>query len=318
MKKNKKNKKNNSDLEEPPRKIKNKSKNDIKAIKLNSSEVKVQLKISKKSINFKDSSRNNISVLNSNITQSNISNNHNKERKLNKKQDKKFIYYSDYEFNGLSYDEALKIDKRTYFQYYFSVIRMRYLLVFTFFASNDYNSRMIKICLFLFIFSLYFTINCLFFRDSTMHKIFVDKGNFNFIYQIPQIIYSSLISSVINSIVSYLSLSDKSIIELKKSGFITENKVRNLIKCLKIKFILFFIIEYFLLLLFWYYLSCFCAVYKNTQIHLLKDTLISFGMSLVYPLVIYLLPGLFRIPALRGKRANRQCLYKISKIFQFI
>jgi len=151
-----------------------------------------------------------------------------------------------------------------------------------------------------------------------LHKILIDKGSFNFIYQIPQILYSSIISGVINSIITFLSLSEKSIIELKKNSFITENKVKDLIKCLKIKFILFFIIDYSLLLLFWYYLSCFCAVYKNTQVHLIKDTLICFGLSLIYPLLLYLLPGVFRIMSLRAKNANRECLYKLSKILQLI
>ena len=106
----------------------------------------------------------------------------------------------------------MKVDKRSYPQYYFSVLRMKYLILFTFCSSKGYNSRVIKISLFLFNFSLYFTINSLFFNDSTITKIFTDKGNFNFIYQIPQIIYSSIISSIINSIVTYLSLSERSII----------------------------------------------------------------------------------------------------------
>jgi len=316
----KKNKKNNRDIKEPPNKNNGGNNNGSKSIKLNSSEIKVQLNISKKSINFKDSSRNNISFLNSDITQSSISKAHRKKIKLNylKKKYQKFIFYSDYELNGLSYTEALKIDGRTYPQYYFSVLRMKYILAFTFFANNDYNSKSMKISLFLFIFSLHFTINCLFFRDSTTHKIYVDKGNFNFIYQIPQILYSSLISNAINSIVSYLSLSEKSIIDLKKDAFITGKKVRNLINFLKVKFVLFFIIEFSLLLLFWYFLSCFCTVYKNTQIHLIKDTLISFGLSLLYPLLLYLIPGIFRIPSLRAKRGNSTYLYKISKVFQLV
>ena len=33
------------------------------------------------------------------------------------------INYNDYELNNLSYKEALKIDKRTYFQYYFSLLK---------------------------------------------------------------------------------------------------------------------------------------------------------------------------------------------------
>ena len=115
---------------------------------------------------------------------------------------------------------------------------------------------------------------------------------------------------------SYLSLSEKSIIEFKKDRFMTEKKIRNLINCLKVKFVLFFIVEFSLLFLFWYYLSCFCAVYKNTQIHLIKDTLISFGLSLIIPLLIYLIPGIFRIISLRAKKENKECLYKISKMLQ--
>ena len=312
----KKEKKNNSHIKEPPKKNNNKNMNrnkkndDNKALKLklSTSEVKLNLMTSRKNINNKGSNQNEISLLNSNKTKKNE----------NKKVINNFIYYNDYEINILSYTEALKADKRTYSHYYFSLLRMKYSVIFIFFSSNDYNSKSIKICLFLFSFSLYFTINTLFFSDSTMHKIYVDKGSFDFIYQIPQILYSSLISGVINFIITYLSLSEKSIVNFKKDRLITEKKVANLINCLKVKFSLFFVFELSLLLFFWYYLSCFCAVYKNTQAHLIKDTLISFGMSLIYPLFFYLLPGIFRIISLRAKTANRECLYKISKILQLI
>ena len=83
-----------------------------------------------------------------------------------------------------------------------------------------------------------------------------------------------------------------------------------------IKFILFFLISFLFLIFFWYYLSCFCAVYENTQIHLIKDTFISFGLSLLYPLGLYLLPGFFRIPSLKSK--NKKCLYIISRLIQLI
>ena len=62
----------------------------------------------------------------------------------------------------------------------------------------------------------------------------------------------------------------------------------------------------------------FCAVYVNTQIHLIKDTLISFSLSLVYPFLIYLIPGLCRIPALSNRKNKRKYLYGISKIIQMI
>ena len=113
-------------------------------------------------------------------------------------------------------------------------------------------------------------------------------------------------------------MSEKKIIQLKKDPSITKKKVKNLINCLKVKFFLFFEIEFSLFLLFWYYLSCFCAVYINTQVHLIKDALISFGISLIYPLLLYLIPGVFRIISLRSKNANRECLYKLSKMLQLI
>ena len=122
------------------------------------------------------------------------------------KSNKKF---NDYEINSLSYKKALKYDNRTYFQYYFSLLRTKHLLILTFYTYDDYNSRIIKIILFLFSFSLYYAVNALFFTDSTMHKIYEDKGSFNFIYQIPQIFYSSIISSIINIIVKTLSFSEK-------------------------------------------------------------------------------------------------------------
>ena len=87
---------------------------------------------------------------------------------------------------------------------------------------------------------------------------------------------------------------------------------------LLIKFVLYFIISLLLLLSFWYYISLFCIIYKNTQIHLLKDTLMSFGLSLIIPFIFYLLPGIFRIPSLSNSNKKRECLYNFSKILQFI
>ena len=153
-----------------------------------------------------------------------------------------------------------------------------------------------------------------FFSDSTMHKINENNGKFDLIYQIPQILYSSIISSVINMLLKNLSLSEKNILLLKRERNIQKaKKESNKIKrCIIIKFIIFFIISNSLLLFFWYFISCFCAVYINTQKTLLKDTFISFGFSMLYPFGLNLFSGFFRIPALRDKAQKSKCMYKIS------
>ena len=54
----------------------------------------------------------------------------------------------------------------------------------------------------------------------------------------------------------------------------------------------------------------FGAIYKNTQYYLLKDTLISFALSQLYPFAINLIPGFFRIPSLSDKKKQRSFLYE--------
>jgi len=117
-----------------------------------------------------------------------------------------------------------------------------------------------------------------------------------------------------------LSLSQKNILEIKKKknlqiGIKESKKTKH---CIQIKFIIFFILSFFLLLFFWYFISCFCGVYKNTQKILIKDTLISFGLSMLYPFGLNLLPGIFRIPSLRAKNKDKKCIYQVSGIIALI
>ena len=111
-------------------------------------------------------------------------------------------------------------------------------------------------------------------------------------------------------------MSNNDIIKLKnnKEKDDIEQDALKLNNKIKIKFIFYFIIGFILLLFFWYYLSMFSVIYRNTQIILIEDTLLSFGFGLLIPFVIYLFPGLFRIPALSNK--NRYYMYKISEIIQ--
>jgi hypothetical protein len=121
--------------------------------------------------------------------------------------------YTNEELNRMSYKEALIYDKRTYLQYYWALLKKKQLILFTIINRNDYNLVTIKISLFFLSFSLYFTINGFFFNDDTMHKIYKDNGIYDIIYQIPIMIYSTLISSIINILLKTLSLSEKSILE---------------------------------------------------------------------------------------------------------
>ena len=231
------------------------------------------------------------------------------------------LEYTDTELDLLDYSRALIYDRRVFAQYYISLLRKKQLFLFSFYCNNnDYNSYILKVFLFFFFFNLNLVINALFFNDTSMHKIYKDEGEYNIIYQIPQIIYSALISGIINTLIKYLSLSEKLVIELKQEKNMNklESKYEKLKKTLFYKFTLFFILIFLFLLLFSYYIICFCGIYINTQIHLIKNTAISFITSSFCSFVTSLIPGIFRIPALRAKKKDKKCLYSFSKILALI
>ena len=147
-----------------------------------------------------------------------------------------------------------------------------------------------------------------------MHKIYEDRGDYNLIYHIPQILYSFLISTVITKLLNCFILSEEkiaNIIETKNPE--TEKKINNYFKKSICKLVIFFILIILFQLLFLYYLSAFCAVYRNTQGALIKDTITSFAISLfIYSFLICLISCSIRYCSLRAKNKNKSCLYKAS------
>ena len=198
------------------------------------------------------------------------------------------------------------------------MLKIQHNLIRALFNKDDYNSGIIKIDLFFIGFTIEYTVNGLFYNDDTMHKIYESKGQFNLESQIPIIVYSIIISYIFNLPLNFFALSNDVIISFKRDR--TKNniikKAKSLKKVLACKFFLYFIISFLFLFFFWYYISLFDVIYKNTQINLLKDTLMSFGLSLFIPFVIYLFPGFFRIPALSNRKNKREYLYNFSKFLQ--
>ena len=285
-----------------------KSMNEKKLLDLNKiNDEKKEILFSKFKPNLEDKSENRINLKQNEIIDENKKNVFNQ-----------ILAKKDFELNSLDYEEGKKLDKRNYCEYYISLLKNNHPLMFSFSSFNDYNSKIIKILLFFFFFSLDLTVNALFFTDDIMHKIYQDKGQFNFLYQIPQILYSTFISRFIDSLIKNFALTQDNIVEIKQETELKnlELKHKKLLKVLKIKFIVYFILTFITLIFFWYYLSCFCGIYINTQIHLIKDTIISLITSLLIPFGLFLVPGIFRIPALKEVKQNRKCLYKFSSFLE--
>ena len=298
--------------------------------------IKINLKNKKRNKRKKDNTKSKINLLSKNL------NKQNNDKDLlfmpTSRNDTIIKFDNDYELNNLSFIIAIKYDKRTFCDYYCSLIKMKQIIYFSFCDFNDYNSGIIKKFIFFLSFALHYTINALFFTDKTMHQIYVDEGEYNFSYQSINCFSSAIISTIILRIILVtLVLTEKSILEVKKQETekSAKDKKKKVLKNIIIKYIIFTCLNFALLITFWYYLTCFNAVYINTQITLIINSIISFGFSLIYPFIINIFPSIFRFDAMKIKQNNlnksnkkkknitqmkkdTEYIYKASQILQIL
>ena len=225
----------------------------------------------------------------------------------------------DYELNDLEYEEAIKLDKRTIIQIYLSLIKREHIIIFTFLICNDYNLLYIKISRFIFLMATDMAMNTFFFSDESMHKLFLNYGKYDIIQQIPQIVYSTIISQLLEVFLCFLSLTDKHIYEILKilNESNNKNEINKKFKLIKLKLIIFFLFTNIFFGIYWYMVASFCAVYENTQITFIKDSIYSFLLSILYPFILYIIPSALRICAIRDEKGESNCLYKLSDIIPF-
>lgn len=250
----------------------------------------------------------------------NLNDNENK-KEIKIKRSKVFMFYeNDFEINILPYELAIEDDQKTYWEYYFSLIRSKHLLVLTFYTYNDYNSKIIKISLILLIIGIHYFVNALFFGDSTIHKIFKDNKKYNAFILLPLIIYSIVISYAAEYIFKLITLTEKSVIEIKNQPTLklSKDSEEAILKQITIKTIIFYSLDFIILIFVWYYLSCFSAIYQQTQYILLLNTSVSLIITLIFPFIFFLLPGFLRIPSLQENNKNNEYKYKISQILQLL
>ena len=228
--------------------------------------------------------------------------------------------FNDFVLNSLSYKEALLYDKRTYGDYYISLLKTKHPIIFSFIPIKDYNTMIIKICLFFLSFSIYYIINAVFFDESTIHQIYENNGDYNISFFLKPIILSFIFGHFFNTVIKYIFLSERNLLEIKKEpNFIkAKEKTAKIKRDIIIKYIFFFIAGLLLLIFFWYYLSSFGAVYKNSQVYLIKNTLMSFLISLLYPFIINIFPAFLRINSLKNANKCKQNFFTFSKFLQMI
>ena len=225
---------------------------------------------------------------------------------------------TDNELNFASYKDAIIYDKRTCMKYYLSLIRTKHLLIFPFTTKNDFNPRTMKIGFLFLMLGFILTINILFIDESDLHELYLSKGAFIIFHHLQKILLGTFVSLIIKYLLLWTIFTEKNFLRLKNK--ITSGKYDRYNKemaLLSLKSAYFFPLSIIILVFFWLYIMCFGSVFKNSYIHILKITIISFGAHLILPLIYNIIPCIFRACSLGGSK-NREYLYRFSQLLQYI
>ena len=255
----------------------------------------------------------------SNLKNSPKLNGDNGDNKDKKSENSQIYDYEADELNELPLDKAVKYDKRNFCQYYGNILLTSHIILSVFFRHNDYNLFTVKLGLLLMTFPISLTMNIFFFTSKSIKLTYIRSMDdvSSFWSNIANSVYSSILANAILIILKFISLTHNSVRALRKIADINsaEAKSECILKCIKIRIVLYYILSFVFLIVFGFYVLSFCAIFENTQIELIKSTFSSWLISLIYPFIICFITSIIRSSALKCKS---KVLYTIKKIMQFL
>ena len=196
----------------------------------------------------------------------------------------------------------------------------------TFVYKQPLELKSLRFSMFLLNISSDIALNAIFYLSDNISEKYHYKGSSQFLFSLTNNITLSIVSSMVGFILIFffqnlvqstnkikklfkheedLMKKDKKykVDKIKKKEI--NKKIAKILKCLKIKIIIFFVLEFILQLFFLYYITIFCSIYKKTQISWMFDILnsyffsflVSLGVSFIFS-IIYVVAYKYKIKIL--------------------
>ena len=239
-----------------------------------------------------------------------------------------FPQESNQSLHNYTFDEAIKYDKRNIFRIAYIYLLSKQIIFKTLFQRSPLELFPLRFILFIFMLSCDLALNALFyFNDNISQKYHYAKSIFLFAFtnNITIIIYSTLLSYFLITLLSKLSNSSSAIrevfqnvenkIKFKSKFKINEKLKKNvnlqiekILQCFKCKIAFLIFIVTILILAFGYFVTAFCHVFSSTQTSWLIDTFLSILSRLIIELFFAFFFGkLYQISI----RSNCKSVYKL-------
>ena len=235
-----------------------------------------------------------------------VSNKFNNESKINT-----ILYDKNYNLDIYNYEKAEKNDKRSFWRIYYICLLSKVRILNTFVLKSPLEIKSLRISLFLFNYSCDFALNAFFYSNQKISDKYHYTGNnllwFSLINNLLISFSSALFSIILVGLLNILTNSKREIKmvfkqDLKNNSNSKKIVIKTLLKIyfkLKIKIICYIILEFLIILFFFYYVTGFCIIYKETQFNWLLDSIVSFLLSIIIKLIISFIITIFYFISLK-------------------
>jgi len=240
-----------------------------------------------------------------------------------------YINNSKYNLEIYSFENALLYDKRKLWQLYYICLLSQERFLNTFCLKSPLEIKSLRISLFIFKYSCDFALNSIFYSNEKISDKYHYNGNklrlFVLVNNITISIFSTIVSVIIikflyilthsksgiNTIFNEIKdKSNKNELKYKKdNNNIYIERIYKVCNILKIKIVCYIVIEFLILLFFFYYVTGFCIVYQKTQIDWIFDSITSILLSILFKLLLSFFIAILYIISLKCKS---KLLFKIS------
>ena len=224
------------------------------------------------------------------------------------------LYQTDSNLQDMDYEEAIIYDKRSYLKIYWGFLVDSQIILGTFCTDNHLNLFVIKLSFFICTFQISFFLNAFFYTDEYISDAYHNNGVLDFVSGLPKAIYSFVATLITTKLLRILSNSKSELMKVIRRSEKFKNYI-NIIDIklgkLRIKLIIYFILVFLLNSFFLYYVTTFCAVYRNSQKYWFRGCLESFGMDSFVAIIACIFLSLFRYISIKN---HIKCFYVLADI----
>ena len=232
--------------------------------------------------------------------------------------------------DNYDYPTALKYDKRSFCEIFYICILGKENIINILFFKTPLDLISLRICLFIFSYACDFAFNALFYFNENISKKYHNEGKnvflFSLINNIFQTLFASLSGLILVNLFEHLidyrgSIEDifkdeeNKMREDKKYKVTKERKLKIIEEITKIshklerKIPIFMVLEFLIMLFFYYFVTAFCEVYRKTQMSWVYDCLIGFAINIGCEILFaFFLASMYKISI----KFKKKCIYSMT------